>query len=235
MQAMTVTLSFRAAWHWGAPHLAGQPVSLVSETGQAPWEVRHRYEGLLFSGCMRPSECQVPGGIPPHRARFWMARRRRALEPIPIAWGQAPETVILAGTRSGEIARTTRRHVRGPRRSGRDGSTLVLMLAPSAVSGNFVVSVPNVSVGGRRGARPLQVRRTTVEVEVSVMRDDQIVSEWITVGAFAERTLGGTLNYKARMRITVEVGPIRGFRPRVMLSMRLRLRPMFLTTCTASR
>lgn len=97
MQPIITTMSFRAAWYFGCPHLAGHTVTLTREE-RGDYRVDHT-SGTL-ARVAYPQSVREPGGVPraaearhPHKVPRWardpsalnFAKRHQRRRQAPIA------------------------------------------------------------------------------------------------------------------------------------------------------
>lgn len=77
MKPYTTTLSFRAAWRWGCPHLAGQPV-LVTRSQLDPQAVDVSWRGVNIRRRLYvPQDIREPGGVQRRAERCYPPHRRQ--------------------------------------------------------------------------------------------------------------------------------------------------------------
>lgn len=106
MQTIRTTMSFRAAWRFGCPHLAGQPVTLTPEDGH--YRIDHASGPV--ARVFYPQSVREPGGVQrdaetrqPRKVPRWARRHAtdvqrptRRLPPLP------PLPVLSDGDVAGE-------------------------------------------------------------------------------------------------------------------------------------
>ena len=63
MQTLTTTMSFRAAWRFGCPHLAGQGVLLKRHADRYPWDVIVMSTGERIGSAYFPCSMRERGGV----------------------------------------------------------------------------------------------------------------------------------------------------------------------------
>lgn len=117
MQPIITTMSFRAAWYFGCPHLAGHTVTLTMEES-GYYRVDHATDGTL-ARVAYPQSVRTPGGVPraaearyPHKVPRW-ARHANMLRPArrpPLA----PLPVLSNGDLAGDGIAAVAEHVRAP-------------------------------------------------------------------------------------------------------------------------
>lgn len=78
MQQINMTMSFRAAWRFGVPHLAGQGVTLSFVGEREGWIVRHRVLGEV-ARVYQPQSVRESGGVPRRAESRYPRRARRRL------------------------------------------------------------------------------------------------------------------------------------------------------------
>lgn len=132
---------------------------------------------------------------------------RRCYDPSSVAWTRHGNLLLMRG----------------------DGAdVLTVSLAPSVVASSFVMVAPHVMVRRRAGIRIVEVRSTQLEIERLAMGEaGEFKPVWLNLGRTAAgRESFGAFGYGSRMRMTVEVDRISGFRPNVSLWIGIRLPPV---------
>lgn len=92
MRTIHTTMSFRAAWRFGCPHLAGQPVTLTWEGNCYRVDHASGIVARVFypqsvrepGGVQREAETRLPCKAPKYVRRHIAPRRIKALPPMPV-------------------------------------------------------------------------------------------------------------------------------------------------------